>query len=191
MTKQAIIVICALVAGCGVPEPKGLEDSVIPWDELFPSIDTVEPDVVDGDDVAALDGGPDVLVWPPEGVEPVTNSCAAGAPRRVGGVVFYDGPDLPAGAALYLLMDENEIPPPGIPDCFIGVQDPVFPAYFEFQEVWDGEPRYVMALIKVDGNFPPVPGPADWFARVPTAGPLPMDADVFWLKLYPAPYEED
>jgi len=104
--------------------------------------------------------------------------------------VFYDGPEVPIGASLYLLLNEQELPT-GIPDCFIGEQNPQFPLVFEFREVWDGEPRYVMALLKLDGGFPPIPGPDDWFARIPAESPLAMDGDVFWLELNLTPYEED
>ncbi len=183
------ILVCALAVCCGAPQPDPLNGEEIPWDELFPPVDTIEADVVENDGMGS--DGVDVPTWPPEGVEPVTNSCAVGETRRVGGTVFYDGPEVPPGAALYLLMDSEPIPPPGIPECFMGVQNPEFPVVFEFQEVWDGEPRYAMALLKWEGGFPPVPGPEDWFARIPTDGPLPMDADEFWLELQLAPYEEE
>ncbi len=175
-----------LAPGCGVPQPDAIDHAEIPWDRLFPPEDTDPADTTEAD----VPGG-DGATWPPEGAEPVVNSCAAGEQRRVGGTVFFDGPEPPPGAALYLLMDSNPIPPPGIPQCFMGVQSPEFPVVFEFQEVWDAEPRYVMALLKWDGSFPPVPGPEDWFARLPQEGPLPMDRDAFWLELNLAPYEEE
>lgn len=188
MKLQTIIGLLAFATamGCGVPQPDPIDDGEIPWSTLYPPVDTASSDTAETD----LPGA-DARPWPPEGVDPVVNSCAAGEPRRVGGTVSFDGPEPPPGAALYLLMDSNAVPPPGIPECFMGVQSPEFPVVFEFQEVWDAEPRYVMALLKWDGSFPPVPGPDDWFARAPLDGPLPMDGDVFWLELDLAPYEEE
>jgi len=174
---NTIIALLAL-SGCAVPQPDPIDNGEIPWNELFPTEDTISSDI-----------GEDTLVWPPEGVELLTGSCAAGEQRRIGGTVFYDGPEIPAGASLYLLLSEQDSPT-GMPDCFMGPPSPTFPLVFEFQEVWNGEPRYVMALLKMDGKFPPIPGPDDWFARIPAEGPLAMDGDVFWLELNLAPYEE-
>ena len=190
-TTYTALIVLLLLGSCGVPAPTPLSDSPVPWDQLFPPADNVDADQTGDADAASVDPDAELLPWPPEGVEPLTNSCAQGEQRRVGGTVSYDGPEIPVGASLYLLLDSSEVPPPGIPECFQGVVNPVFPVTFEFQEVWHGEPRYVMALLKWDGSFPPIPGPDDWFARFPIDGPLPMDEDVFWLELSLAPYQEE